>query len=160
MIIRSCGKVLRQSSAMSPICYSSPRGAARRRESLGFSITSDSLAEWEALSPPRRDAQSHFSISQQSVLNVPLVGFPTHTNLLGAGSAGIGLADLLCSAMVEEGLRLEQAQSQVYMFTSTASLKQLAPTLLTFKSRTLTNMHRLATLWPRSKVSNQQQSSV
>jgi malate dehydrogenase (oxaloacetate-decarboxylating)(NADP+) len=35
---------------------------------------------------------------------------------LGAGSAGIGLADLLCSAMVEEGLTLEQAQSRVHMF--------------------------------------------
>jgi malate dehydrogenase (oxaloacetate-decarboxylating)(NADP+) len=35
---------------------------------------------------------------------------------LGAGSAGIGLANLLCAAMVEEGLTLEQAQSKVYMF--------------------------------------------
>jgi malate dehydrogenase (oxaloacetate-decarboxylating)(NADP+) len=35
---------------------------------------------------------------------------------LGAGSAGIGLADLICSAMVEEGLTLEQAQAHVYMF--------------------------------------------
>jgi malate dehydrogenase (oxaloacetate-decarboxylating)(NADP+) len=35
---------------------------------------------------------------------------------LGAGSAGIGLADLLCSAMVDEGLTLQQARSRVYMF--------------------------------------------
>jgi len=35
---------------------------------------------------------------------------------LGAGSAGIGLANLLCSALVVEGLTLEKAQSQVYMF--------------------------------------------
>jgi len=35
---------------------------------------------------------------------------------LGAGSAGIGLANLLCSALVQEGLTLEQAQSRVYMF--------------------------------------------
>src|SRR5215469_3055683 len=35
---------------------------------------------------------------------------------LGAGSAGIGLANLLCSAMVEEALTLEQARSRVYMF--------------------------------------------
>jgi malate dehydrogenase (oxaloacetate-decarboxylating)(NADP+) len=35
---------------------------------------------------------------------------------LGAGSAGIGLAGLLCSAMVEEGLALKEAQSRVYMF--------------------------------------------
>ena len=35
---------------------------------------------------------------------------------LGAGSAGIGLADLLCSAMVQEGLTLQQALDRVYMF--------------------------------------------
>jgi malate dehydrogenase (oxaloacetate-decarboxylating)(NADP+) len=35
---------------------------------------------------------------------------------LGAGSAGIGLADLICSAMVKEGLPLKQAQSRIYMF--------------------------------------------
>jgi malate dehydrogenase (oxaloacetate-decarboxylating)(NADP+) len=35
---------------------------------------------------------------------------------LGAGSAGIGLADLLCSEMVQEGLTLKQAQDRVYMF--------------------------------------------
>src|ERR1700745_41882 len=35
---------------------------------------------------------------------------------LGAGSAGIGLANLLCSAMVQEGLTLKQAQDRVSMF--------------------------------------------
>lgn len=35
---------------------------------------------------------------------------------LGAGSAGIGLANLLCTALVEEGLTLEEAQSKVHMF--------------------------------------------
>ena len=35
---------------------------------------------------------------------------------LGAGSAGIGLADLLSSAMVEEGMSLQDAQSRIYMF--------------------------------------------
>ncbi len=35
---------------------------------------------------------------------------------LGAGSAGIGLANLLCSALVQQGMALEEAQSQVYMF--------------------------------------------
>ncbi len=35
---------------------------------------------------------------------------------LGAGSAAIGLANLLCSAMVKEGLTLQQAQSRIYMF--------------------------------------------
>jgi malate dehydrogenase (oxaloacetate-decarboxylating)(NADP+) len=35
---------------------------------------------------------------------------------LGAGSAGIGLADLICSAIVQEGLTRKDAQAQVYMF--------------------------------------------
>jgi len=35
---------------------------------------------------------------------------------LGAGSAGIGLADLLCSALVAQGISLKEAQSRVYMF--------------------------------------------
>jgi len=35
---------------------------------------------------------------------------------LGAGSAAIGLADLICSAMVQEGMPLQDAQARVYMF--------------------------------------------
>jgi malate dehydrogenase (oxaloacetate-decarboxylating)(NADP+) len=35
---------------------------------------------------------------------------------LGAGSAGIGLADLLCSALVAQGISRKDAQSRVYMF--------------------------------------------
>ena len=35
---------------------------------------------------------------------------------LGAGSAGIGLADLLCSALVDQGITLKESQSRVYMF--------------------------------------------
>jgi len=35
---------------------------------------------------------------------------------LGAGSAAIGLADLICSAMAQEGMPLQDAQARVYMF--------------------------------------------
>ena len=35
---------------------------------------------------------------------------------LGAGSAAIGLSDLLCSALTEEGLTLEQARARVHLF--------------------------------------------
>jgi malate dehydrogenase (oxaloacetate-decarboxylating)(NADP+) len=35
---------------------------------------------------------------------------------LGAGSAAIGLADLICSAMLQEGMPLKDAQARVYMF--------------------------------------------
>lgn len=35
---------------------------------------------------------------------------------LGAGSAGIGLANLLCSAIVKQGLTLEEARSRIHFF--------------------------------------------
>ena len=52
---------------------------------------------------------------------------------LGAGSAGIGLADLLCSAMVEEGLTLEQARSRVYMFDIHGLLQTARTDLVDFQ---------------------------
>ena len=52
---------------------------------------------------------------------------------LGAGSAGIGLANLLCSAMVEEGLTLKQAQSKVYMFDVNGLLETTRTDLVDFQ---------------------------
>jgi malate dehydrogenase (oxaloacetate-decarboxylating)(NADP+) len=52
---------------------------------------------------------------------------------LGAGSAGIGLADLLCSAMTEEGLTLEQAQARVFMFDINGLLETTRTDLVDFQ---------------------------
>jgi malate dehydrogenase (oxaloacetate-decarboxylating)(NADP+) len=52
---------------------------------------------------------------------------------LGAGSAGIGLADLLCSAMTEEGLSLKEAQSRVYMFDVNGLLEDTRTDLVDFQ---------------------------
>jgi malate dehydrogenase (oxaloacetate-decarboxylating)(NADP+) len=52
---------------------------------------------------------------------------------LGAGSAGIGLADLICSAMVQEGLTPEQAQSHVYMFDINGLLEDTRTDLFDFQ---------------------------
>lgn len=52
---------------------------------------------------------------------------------LGAGSAGIGLANLLCTAMTEEGLTLEQAQSRVYMFDINGLLDTTRTDLVDFQ---------------------------
>jgi malate dehydrogenase (oxaloacetate-decarboxylating)(NADP+) len=52
---------------------------------------------------------------------------------LGAGSAGIGLANLLCSAMTEEGLTLEQARSRVSMFDINGLLETNRKDLLDFQ---------------------------
>src|ERR1700722_15509127 len=52
---------------------------------------------------------------------------------LGAGSAGIGLTDLLCSAMVSEGLSLEDAQSKVHMFDINGLLESTRTDLFDFQ---------------------------
>src|SRR4029077_13573523 len=52
---------------------------------------------------------------------------------LGAGSAGIGLADLLCSALVAQGMSLKEAQSCVYMFDINGLLVASRTDLLDFQ---------------------------
>jgi mannose-6-phosphate isomerase-like protein (cupin superfamily) len=53
--------------------------------------------------------------------------------LLGAGSAGIGLANLICSAMVQEGLTREQARSRIYMFDINGLLEDTRKDLVDFQ---------------------------
>jgi malate dehydrogenase (oxaloacetate-decarboxylating)(NADP+) len=52
---------------------------------------------------------------------------------LGAGSAGIGLADLLCSALAAEGMALKDAQSQVHMFDVNGLLESTRKDLLDYQ---------------------------
>jgi len=52
---------------------------------------------------------------------------------LGAGSAGIGLANLLCSALVAQGLTLKGAQSRVYMFDINGLLESSRKDLVDFQ---------------------------
>src|SRR6201984_3231795 len=52
---------------------------------------------------------------------------------LGAGSAGIGLANLLCSALVAQGLTLQEAQSRVYMFDINGLLESTRTDLVDFQ---------------------------
>jgi malate dehydrogenase (oxaloacetate-decarboxylating)(NADP+) len=52
---------------------------------------------------------------------------------LGAGSAGIGLADLLCTALVAQGMSLKEAQSRVYMFDVNGLLESSRTDLLDFQ---------------------------
>jgi malate dehydrogenase (oxaloacetate-decarboxylating)(NADP+) len=52
---------------------------------------------------------------------------------LGAGSAGIGLANLLCSALVEQGLTLEQARARVHMFDVNGLLEPSRADLVDFQ---------------------------
>ena len=52
---------------------------------------------------------------------------------LGAGSAAIGLADLLCSAMVQEGLPLKQAQARISLFDINGLLEPSRTDLVDFQ---------------------------
>ena len=52
---------------------------------------------------------------------------------LGAGSAGIGLANLLCSALVAEGMTLADAQSRVHMFDVNGLLESTCGDLVDFQ---------------------------
>ena len=52
---------------------------------------------------------------------------------LGAGSAAIGLADLLCSALVEQGMKLKDAQSRVHMFDINGLLESTRKDLVDFQ---------------------------
>jgi len=52
---------------------------------------------------------------------------------LGAGSAGIGLANLLCSALVAQGMALKEAQSRVYMFDINGLLESTRKDLVDFQ---------------------------
>src|SRR5712672_1307110 len=52
---------------------------------------------------------------------------------LGAGSAGIGLANLLCSALVAQGMTLKEAQSRVYMFDINGLLESNRKDLVDFQ---------------------------
>jgi malate dehydrogenase (oxaloacetate-decarboxylating)(NADP+) len=52
---------------------------------------------------------------------------------LGAGSAGIGLANLLCSALVQQGMTLKDAQSRVYMFDINGLLESTRTDLVDFQ---------------------------
>jgi malate dehydrogenase (oxaloacetate-decarboxylating)(NADP+) len=52
---------------------------------------------------------------------------------LGAGSAGIGLANLQCSALICQGMSLKDAQSRVYMFDANGLLESSRTDLADFQ---------------------------
>ena len=52
---------------------------------------------------------------------------------LGAGSAGIGLADLLCSALAAQGMTRKEAQSRVHMFDVNGLLESSRKDLFDFQ---------------------------
>jgi malate dehydrogenase (oxaloacetate-decarboxylating)(NADP+) len=92
-----------------------------------------------------RDKYCVYNDDVQGTAGITLAGMINATRLkgtrlrdekylfLGAGSAGIGLADLLCSALVAQGMTLEDAQSRVYMFDANGLLESSRTDLVDFQ---------------------------
>jgi malate dehydrogenase (oxaloacetate-decarboxylating)(NADP+) len=92
-----------------------------------------------------RDKYCVYNDDVQGTAGITLAGMINATKLkgtklkdekylfLGAGSAGIGLANLLCSALVAQGLTLEKAQAQVYLFDVNGLLESTRKDLVDFQ---------------------------
>jgi malate dehydrogenase (oxaloacetate-decarboxylating)(NADP+) len=92
-----------------------------------------------------RDKYCVYNDDVQGTAGITLAGMINATKLkgtklkdekylfLGAGSAGIGLADLLCSALVAQGMTLLDAQSRVYMFDINGLLESTRKDLVDFQ---------------------------
>ncbi|MGD1038161.1 MAG: NAD-dependent malic enzyme [Roseiarcus sp.] len=92
-----------------------------------------------------RDKYCCYNDDVQGTAGITLAGMINATKLkgtklkdekylfLGAGSAGIGLANLLCSALVGQGMTLKDAQSRVYMFDVNGLLDSTRADLVDFQ---------------------------
>lgn len=92
-----------------------------------------------------RDKVSCYNDDVQGTAGITLAGMINATKLkgtqlkdekylfLGAGSAAIGLANLLCTALVEQGMSLEDARSRVYMFDINGLLEPTRTDLVDFQ---------------------------
>src|SRR5215813_2207122 len=92
-----------------------------------------------------RDKYCVYNDDVQGTAGITLAGMINATRLkgtqlkdekylfLGAGSAGVGLADLLCSALVAQGMKLKDAQSRVYMFDINGLLESTRKDLVDFQ---------------------------
>ncbi len=92
-----------------------------------------------------RDKYCVYNDDVQGTAGITLAGMINATKLkgtklkdekylfLGAGSAGIGLANLMCSALVAQGMTLMDAQSQVYMFDVDGLLDSTRTNLVDFQ---------------------------
>jgi malate dehydrogenase (oxaloacetate-decarboxylating)(NADP+) len=92
-----------------------------------------------------RDKACVYNDDVQGTAGITLAGMINATQLkgtqlkdekylfLGAGSAGIGLANLLCSALVDQGMSLKDAQSSVHMFDVNGLLESTRSDLVDFQ---------------------------
>ena len=92
-----------------------------------------------------RDKYCVYNDDVQGTAGITLAGMINATRLkgtklqdekylfLGAGSAGIGLAGLLCTALVEQGMTLDDARAKVHMFDINGLLEPSRTDLVDFQ---------------------------
>jgi malate dehydrogenase (oxaloacetate-decarboxylating)(NADP+) len=92
-----------------------------------------------------RDKYCVYNDDVQGTAGITLAGMINATKLkgtklkdekylfLGAGSAGIGLANLLCSALVGQGMTLKDAQARLHMFDVNGLLESTRKDLVDFQ---------------------------
>ncbi len=92
-----------------------------------------------------RDKYCVYNDDVQGTAGITLAGMVNATRLkgtklkdekylfLGAGSAGIGLANLLCSALVSQGITLKEARSRIYMFDINGLLEMTRKDLVDYQ---------------------------
>jgi malate dehydrogenase (oxaloacetate-decarboxylating)(NADP+) len=92
-----------------------------------------------------RDKYCVYNDDVQGTAGITLAGMINATKLkgtklkdekylfIGAGSAGIGLANLLCSALVAQGVPLKEAQARIYMFDINGLLESTRNDLVDFQ---------------------------
>ena len=93
-----------------------------------------------------RNKYSVYNDDVQGTAGITLAGMINATKLkgaqlkdekylfLGAGSAAVGLANLLCSALVAQGMTIKDAQSRVHMFDINGLLESTRTDLVDFQS--------------------------
>jgi malate dehydrogenase (oxaloacetate-decarboxylating)(NADP+) len=83
------------------------------------------------------DVQGTAGITLTGIINAcKIKGTPLKDEsflFLGAGSAGIGLSDLLCTALTQEGLTLEEAQQRINLFDVHGLLESSRTDLVDFQ---------------------------
>lgn len=94
------------------------------------------------------DVQGTAAIATGTLLSaVQVTGIPLHQQrivILGAGSAGCGIAELIVHAMIDDGLDEAQARRQIYMIDRNGLLLEGMDNLLPFQQKLLKSQQDIA----------------
>jgi len=94
------------------------------------------------------DIQGTAAIATGTLLSaVQVTGIPLHQQkivIVGAGTAGCGIAELIVHAMIDDGITEEQARQQIYMVDRNGLLIEGMSDLLSFQQKLLKSKQSIA----------------